>query len=87
MEILTGKPINGKQEMDIVEKEHLSVEVSKMSNRMIENVLDKRIKLNYSQIESVRELLSLILKCTNYHYTIEEASKELEQIYSRVAEM
>lgn len=87
-EILTGKPIQCKREMETVEREHLCDEVTRMSNKMIQDVVDQRIKLNDFQIESVREMLSLILKCNRYQYTIEEATKELEKIYyKRVTEM
>ncbi|GKB54810.1 serine/threonine/dual specificity protein kinase, catalytic domain-containing protein [Tanacetum coccineum] len=86
MELLTGKPIPGKGKMDILEENYLCAEVAKMSNKMIEDVVDQRLVLSAPEIESARELLSLIRKCTRYHYTMEEALKKLEQIHSRVTE-
>ncbi|GJQ95297.1 serine/threonine/dual specificity protein kinase, catalytic domain-containing protein [Tanacetum coccineum] len=79
-----GKPIPGKVKMDILEENYLCAEVAKMSNNMIEDVVDRRLVLSAPEIECAHELLSLIRKCTRYHFTMEEALKKLEQIYSRV---
>ncbi|GKB73169.1 kinase RLK-Pelle-CrRLK1L-1 family protein [Tanacetum coccineum] len=87
MELLTGKPIPSKRKMGILEEKYLCDKVAKMSDKMIEDAVDRRLVLSAPEIESARELLSLILKCTRYHYTMEEALKKLEQINSRVTEM
>ncbi|XP_035837050.1 probable receptor-like protein kinase At5g38990 [Helianthus annuus] len=77
MEILTGKPAPS----DYMGREHWS---PKVALAYVEDLVDPRMRLKDTELERARELLSLILKCTSYHYTMEQALKELEQIYSRM---
>ncbi|KAI7725607.1 hypothetical protein M8C21_014789 [Ambrosia artemisiifolia] len=77
MEILTGKPAPS----DYMGRERWS---PKVALAYVQDLVDRRMRLKDTELERARELFSLILKCTSYHYTMEQALKELEQIYSRM---
>ncbi|KAK1413986.1 hypothetical protein QVD17_29723 [Tagetes erecta] len=77
MEILTGKPIP----LDYMGRGDWSPAVALAH---VEDLVDPRMRLKDTETERARELLSLILKCTCYQCTLEQALKELEQIYSKM---
>ncbi|KAK1413988.1 hypothetical protein QVD17_29725 [Tagetes erecta] len=77
MEILTGKPVP----LDYMGREPWSPAIALA---YVKDIVDPQMRLKDTEIEGAREVLSLILKCTGYLCTLEQALKELEQIYTRM---
>ncbi|KAK1413987.1 hypothetical protein QVD17_29724 [Tagetes erecta] len=95
MEILTGKPVPldymGRPEValayvkDLADPQmRLKDSETKRALAYVKDLVDPRMRLKKTETERAREILSLILKCTGYNCTLEQALEELEQIYSRM---